>query len=274
MIGRIRIIAPFAAILLLGGISAEVSAAPVLGYAVDTSRDLYVINLQTGSTSLVGHMGAFLEGIALSSSGQLYGTAVDDGFYSIDTHTGVATLIGHTGFADVEGLHFNGNVLLGAPPTLYPQIISIDTTTAQSQLLLTSPQISGGATAMTLRDGNTALMSTFRYGTYGTTYVNELRSIDLSTGQGTVLGTIASGTFVSGLDFGSDGKLYGLDTNGRLLLINPNDATTSVLASTGKIWLDLAAIPAAVPEPTSLLLLAVGTIGVGLRIARSQKRLA
>ena len=126
----------------------SVRADVVQGYGIDNSENLYLINLQTASTTYIGNTGVFLEGLALSHSGNLYGSGHNGNLYVIDRSSGASTLIGYTGYKDIEGLHFNGSKLLGAPSFLYPEIISIDKSNASSSLILTSPQISGGATAI------------------------------------------------------------------------------------------------------------------------------
>jgi hypothetical protein len=82
-----------------------------------------------------------------------------------------------------------------------------------------------------------------------------------------MLGQLPSTDMATGLDFGTDGKLYELDLSGNIYMIDPSNASSTFVGSTGAAdVLDLAIVAsalAAVPEPSSILLLLV-TGGIGL----------
>ena len=62
---------------------------------------------------------------------------------------------------------------------------------------------------------------------------------------------------LTGLDFASDGNLYGLTGAGNVYIVNPNTAAVTLVGNTGnQFWLDLtAAGPTGVPEPGALAFL-------------------
>jgi hypothetical protein len=61
---------------------------------------LVVINLETGElteSDIVGELGQYFYGMAISTKGQMFGIGIDGGFYSIDKTTAQTTYISHTG---------------------------------------------------------------------------------------------------------------------------------------------------------------------------------
>src|SRR5690349_17350672 len=97
--------------MLIGALPAR---GDVFAYGVATDENLYQIDVTTGATTLLGSTGQFMEGLALSPGGQLFGTDSSGLLYSINPLTGASTLIGDTGRGNVEGLDFNGNTLVGS----------------------------------------------------------------------------------------------------------------------------------------------------------------
>src|SRR5580692_10423934 len=126
----------FAAMSLIAGIlpfSVRSAAADQIGFAVDNTTNLFSVDLTTATATPIGNTGQFLQGLAFSPAGSLFGTDYQGNLYSVSKTTGAATFIGSTGLGDIEGLTFRGSTLigtnfsnLGGPTTLS----AIDTTTA------------------------------------------------------------------------------------------------------------------------------------------------
>src|SRR5437868_4607938 len=104
------------AISLAAGIlhfSVRSAAADQLAFAVDNTENLFSVDLTTASATLVGNTGQFLQGLAVSPQGSLFGTDFLGNLFSVSKATGAAAFIGSTGLGDIEGLTFRGTTLIG-----------------------------------------------------------------------------------------------------------------------------------------------------------------
>jgi hypothetical protein len=237
-------LAAITCVALLG--SATALRADVIGFAVDTLQNLYSVNFTTATATTIGNTGHFLEGLAISPGGQLFGTDTSGNLFSINSSTAAATLIGNTGRGNIEGLAFNGNTLLGTNFSNPTTIFSINTSNASTTDVVTTGQ--GVTRAMTIESANTALLSS------DSPLSQSLIAVDLTTGANTNRGHFNDGNLITAIGFG-DGTLFGLDGAGNVLTINPANAQVTVVGNAGgHFYLDLT-IPAvaAVPEPTSLV---------------------
>src|SRR5882757_2101074 len=129
------------AISLAAGVlhfSVRSAAADQIGFAVDNTETLFSVDLTTATATPIGFTGQFLQGLAFSPGGSLFGTDYLGNLFSVSKTTGATTLIGSvnvggTSVGDIEGLTFRGTTLigtnfsnLGGPTTVF----AIDTTTA------------------------------------------------------------------------------------------------------------------------------------------------
>src|SRR5438874_1702207 len=136
------------------------AAGGLLGFAVDNTETLFSVDLTTATATPIGFTGQFLQGLAFSPGGSLFGTDYLGNLFSVSKTTGATTLIGSvnvsgTSVGDIEGLTFRGGALigtnfsdLGGPTTVY----SIDTTTAAATAITSFSQ--GPVRAMTLLSTN------------------------------------------------------------------------------------------------------------------------
>ncbi len=270
-----------AGILYIPARSAE---ADQVAFAVDNTETLYSVDLTTATATPIGFTGQFLQGLAVSPTGGLFGTDYLANLFSVSPTTGAATFIGSTGLGssvaagDIEGLGFRGTTLigtdfsdLGGPTTVY----SINTTTAAPTAVTSFQQ--GPVRAMAVPNTNTVDVAS------NSPVAESLVQVNLSTGIATVLGQLPSnppnGAAVSGTDlisalsFGTDGNLYALDALGNDYLISSNGAGTLIGNTGGQFWLNstmasfafasTSADPAdPVPEPSSMALLLTAAVGL------------
>jgi hypothetical protein len=136
--------------------SVRSAAADQFGFAVDNTTNLFSVDLTTATATPIGFTGQFLQGLAVSPQGSLFGTDFLGNLFSVNKTNGAATLIGDTGLGDIEGLTFRGTTLigtnfsnLGGPTT----VSAIDTTTALPTTITSFSQ--GPVRAMALVNTNT-----------------------------------------------------------------------------------------------------------------------
>ncbi len=230
---------PVAVVVLLCAAVVPIHAQTNFAFAVDRNANLYRVDLDNARATLVGVTGVFLEGLALSPDGRLFGTDTGGNLYRLNTTSGAATLVGNTGGGDVEGLHFFGAVLVGVGLTTAPPVfLSINTQTCASTTLVTANSSPGPVRAMTSSDLNHALVA----GAQGV-FQHALYSVDLVTGDVTLIGIPNVGTtFLAAMDFNRAGTLYALDANGNEWTVDPCTAAVTLIGNTGRIfWLDMAA---------------------------------
>src|ERR1700730_11099563 len=271
----------FAAMSLLAGLvqfSVRSAAADQIGFAVDNTETLFSVDLTTFTATPIGNTGQFLQGLAFSPAGSLFGTDYLGNLYSVSKTTGAATFIGSTGLGDIEGLTFRGTTLigtnfsnLGGPTT----VSAIDTTTALPTTITSFSQ--GPVRAMALLNTNTVDVAS------DSPVSQSLVSVNLLTGTNTSLGQLPSmgAALIAALNFGTDGVLYALDPLGNEFTISSNGAGTLVGNTGGQSSLDLpmaspvldppltlalasAALdpPDPVPEPNSMALLLIAVLGL------------
>ncbi len=235
-------------------------------------QDLYRVDLSTASATLVGSTGANVEGLATSSTGQLFGTDVVGRLLSINRSTGAGTVIGNTGRNDIEALHFLGSTLLaadynGLTLTSPTNIFQINTATAATSNIITATGGTGVASAMAVADPNTLLLTQAQDNLGNDN--QSLWAMNLTTGAMNFRGVLAMvvNDVVTGLDF-SDGTLYAVRVNGGLYTMNPSDASTTLIGTMlDKNNAPLAAldITVPVPEPAAPIMLLTGVLALGRR---------
>jgi hypothetical protein len=253
------------------------AGADQLAFAVDNTETLFSVDLTTATATPVGFTGQFLQGLAVSPTGSLFGTDYLGNLYSVSKTTGAATFIGGTGLGDIEGLAFRGATLigtdfsdLGGPTT----VSAISTTTAAPTLITSFSQ--GPVRAVALLNTNTIDVASDSPVSQSLVQVNLLTGTNLDLGQLPSNGLAVTGTdLISALNFGTDGGLYALDALGNEFTISSNGAGTMVGNTGGQDWLDLTMASTvldptdAVPEPNSMALLLMAALGLmGVRAWR------
>lgn len=244
------------------------AAGGLLGFAVDSTETLFSVDLATATATPIGPTGQFLQGLAFSPGGSLFGTDYQGNLFSVSKTTGAASFIGSTGLGDIEGLTFRGTTLigtnfsnLGGPTT----VSAIDTTTATPTTITSFSQ--GPVRAMALVNTNTIDVASDSPVSQSLVEVNLLDGTNRSLGQLPSMGA----ALIAALGFGTDGNLYALDPFGNEFMIASNGAGIMIGNTGGQYWLDLTIDPPGdpngVPEPNSMALLLTAGLGlIGLRV--------
>jgi hypothetical protein len=231
------------------------------------------VDLTTATATPIGLTEQFLQGLAVSPQGSLFGTDYLGNLYSVSKTTGAATFIGSTGLGDIEGLGFQGTTLigtnfsnLGGPTT----VSAINTTTAAPTTITSFSQ--GPVRAMAVVNPNTIDVASDSPVSQSLVQVNLLTNSVTDLGQLPSNGLAVTGSdLISALNFGTDGVLYALDALGNEFTIASNGAGVLIGNTGGQYWLDLTTAstvldppgdPPAVPEPNSMALLLTAALGL------------
>jgi outer membrane protein assembly factor BamB len=289
-LARLLLLAP--ALLATAGARAD----PVVD-VITGSLQIGEMDLAAGAFTPTGNIPATIQYLAPGPNGSLLTMDFGGNLESIDRTTGATSVIGPTGFSDCStpaspcGAH--AQLSLGAAGgTVYAtdfanNFYTVNPTTGKATLVGQTGLPALPATPLSTNpDGSFNFYDENLFGANGKVYVNfdagsfnpatsvtnttlpaALYQIDPSTGHATL---------VSPTEFGLvtvtnvNGALYGFDgVSGEILTLNPTNGQTSFVSNIDpSVGLIEGAAPAAVPEPSCLIL---GGIGLAAILALRRK---
>jgi hypothetical protein len=250
--------------------STSAARADVLAYIGLSNGNFDQLDITTGQVTLLNNAGVLYVGLAFGPSNGLYGVMAPNltsiaSLYTVNTTTGMPTLVGNTGvvldaFSDLNGALYG----VGLNDSLY----SINSSTGAATLIGATglPNLSSISWENSLASDGTNLYYTL--GTSGGTDI--LYKLNTTTGATTEIGSTGvtgiAGSVFAGPNF-QTGQLYGFLTNGNVDSINTTtgQATFSTTEnSPSAIYGGVGIVESqfTTPEPSSLTLLGVGIAGI------------
>jgi len=248
----------------------SLSGGELLGSTVGDKPEetgLFMINPENGIATLrfpFGSFDAVLE-IEFRDDGVLFGATGDgsSNIITIDPDTGIKTVVGAHQAGEVNALEFVGNILYGAyveyvvsegiVTKLDSKLVTVDQTTGSLSIVGAVPIVPGGVVEGLAFNSETGVMYGATVSATATGFVNELITIDLNSGVGTSVGSMALGVEkITALEFSLDGlTLYGATDRGVLLKIDPASGAVTVVEGTAALSADAVA-PINLPAVTGL----------------------
>jgi hypothetical protein len=253
----------FVALALLVTAAVSTATAGPIMFVHDSSGNLGRVDVATGTTSLIGNMGAVMTDIAFDPTGNLYGITFT-GLYSINALTGASAFIGGLGLNGANALVFSSTGTLYAAANNNGNLYTVNTGTGAASFAQSTGFASGGDLAF--NGGNLYLAST----------TNSLVRITLG-GPSTLVGAFGVGS-VFGLATGDNGTMYGVAGTTVYTIDTTTGAATNGVSfagqglglAFGQSFYTEAGAPDPVPEPGTMLLVG-GGLAAMLRKRRRQR---
>jgi len=246
--------------------SSDVEASLVL-HANDSMAQLYTVDVGTAQATLIGSTGQVFTDIAFDPDGNLFGIGSLSGnmnLFQIDPCTAATTLIGPIGLGGyLNALVFDTTGVLLS--TSDQDFITIDPTTGQGTLIASTIDPYGSAGDLAFDTAGNLFL---------TTDSGHLVMIDQGDGSITPIGLLPDQQ-VYGFARDSLGDMWGITSDNMLLSVNILTGAGTALGVINPIGFPLgntngcSFIGEAIPEPHSLLLVALGAAAISRRKRRS-----
>lgn len=241
------------------------SQAAVQFYAADLRNDLYLLDINTGVVNNIGAIntvgGAHIQSLALSSTGELYAGDDKGRIYELNTSNAGVIRSAQTPMAAIMGMDFDGGLAVGTDDS---------PTSFQASFDLSLGGF-GNITPFSLASATNGIAHSLAFYAPGQAYTANEGFVPKSVWDMNVFSGFTTPEFLDtapdffrALDYGSDGKLYGLHMSGKHILIDTTLQTTTMIYNSGQQdWTAMTAVP----EPAT-----IGAIGVGIAALLKRKR--
>jgi len=237
----------------------KTSHAAVQFYAADMRNDLYLLDIYTGVVNNIGAIattGGHVQSLALSPTGELY--AGDDRGWIYELNPTNANVIRQapTGMSAIMGMDFDGVTAVGTDDSLSSNQYAFDLTLSgfgNTFYLSTASQQNGIAHSLAFSSPGQAYTAN-----EGPT-PKSVWDMNVLSGFTTPEFLDTAPDFFRALDYGSDGKLYGLHMSGKHILIDTVLQTTTMIYNSGQQdWTAMTAVP----EPATMAALGAGALAL------------
>lgn len=256
---RIKLLCPIGALLM---ISAQSQAAP-FAFATSYTQQLMRIDMNSSATVVLGTIGFTAQGLAATSSGQLYATNNAGNLFNVTG--GIATPVASLGALDVGAMDSTGSTLWGYDNNSQ-RLFEYDPIST-SFLQWSTPTGIGNVKAMAIDSsgdfliiaaaGSVDKFGKIQYGTWTPTVINPNMSLP---------------DHCEAIDFLSDGNLYAAVLQDYRYQLDPltGNAISGFWSGTHRDWADMVTVP--VPEPATFAVITGGFVLIILRRRRASKQ--
>ncbi len=243
--------------LAFGLALSSVASAGQMLWVGDEHGNLGTVDIATGAVNVIGNMGTAMTDIAFDNHGNLYGITFNS-LFRIDTATAGITHIGqHT-----LGVGAKNSLEFGADGTLYAAsdaLYSLDVGTGAASRI-------GNGGAAYQSSGDLAFVGGDMY-LSSAGISDSLMRVDAATGVATLIGDLGFNA-VYGLATDLENNLWGLSGTSILSINTLTGAASFVLdyagSGLGQAWGSaFFERPGTVPEPSALLMMSAGLLGLG-----------